>query len=87
MGGAKKQILGRELDYDIVGNSGAIMDAVTKLIQVNSDDDTNVKELGGGKQLIVQIPTIRTQIGADYVSGSTVTGAAVVQTIIGHVQH
>jgi len=82
MGGSKKQILGRELDYDIVGNSGAILDAVKKLIQVSDDDDTAVTELGGGKQLLVQIPSVRTMIGADFVSASTVTGAAVVQTII-----
>jgi len=82
MGGKKKQILGRGLDYDIVDNAGAIQDAVAKLVMVDEGDDTNVKELGGGKQMIVQVPGVRAQVGADYVSASTVTGAAVVQTII-----
>ncbi|MDW7731662.1 MAG: methyl-coenzyme M reductase subunit beta, partial [Methanolobus sp.] len=82
MGGKARKILGRELDYDIVGNAGAIQDAVAKLVSVREDDDTNVKELGGGKQMIVQVPSVRAQVGADYVSASTVTGAAVVQTII-----
>ena len=82
MGGAGRRILGRGLKYDIVANASAIQDSVAKLIRVNKDDDTNVKVLAGGKQLLVQVPSLRTAIGADYVSGSTVTAAAVVQTII-----
>lgn len=82
MGGAGRRILGRGLKYDIIANASAIQDSVAKLIQVNKDDDTNVKVLAGGKQLLVQVPSIRTAIGADYVSASTVGAAAVVQTII-----
>ena len=82
MGGAGRRILGRGLKYDIVANASAIQDSVAKLIQVNKDDDTNVKVLAGGKQLLVQVPSLRTAIGADYVSASTVGAAAVVQTII-----
>lgn len=82
MGGAGRRILGRGLKYDIVANASAIQDSVAKLIRVNADDDTNVKVLAGGKQLLVQVPSLRTAIGADYVSASTVGAAAVVQTII-----
>lgn len=82
MGGAGRRILGRGLKYDIVANASAIQDSVAKLIRVNKDDDTNVKVLAGGKQLLVQVPSLRTAIGADYVSASTVGAAAVVQTII-----
>jgi methyl-coenzyme M reductase beta subunit len=82
MGGAGRRILGRELKFDIVANANAIQDSVEKLIRVNKDDDTNVKVLAGGKQLLVQVPSVRTAIGADYVSASTVGAAAVVQTII-----
>ncbi len=82
MGGKGRKILGRELNYDIIDNAGAIQDAVADLVSVSEGDDTNVKELGGGKQMIVQVPSVRAQVGADYVSASTVTGAAVVQTII-----
>jgi len=82
MGGAGRRILGRGLKYGIIANASAIQDSVAKLIQVNKDDDTNVKVLAGGKQLLVQVPSIRTAIGADYVSASTVGAAAVVQTII-----
>ncbi len=82
MGGKGRQILGRGLKYDIVANASAIQDSIEKLIRVNQDDDTNVKALAGGKQLLVQVPSLRTAIGADYVSASTVSAAAVVQTII-----
>lgn len=82
MGGAGRRILGRGLKYDIVANASAIQDSVEKLIRVNKDDDTNVQVLAGGKQLRVQVPSMRTAIGADYISASTVGAAAVVQTII-----
>ena len=82
MGGAGRRILGRGLKYDIVANASAIEESVAKLIRVKADDDTNVKVLAGGKQLLVQVPSARTAIGADYVSASTVGAAAVVQTII-----
>ena len=82
MGGLGRKILGRELKYDIVANAGAIQDAIAKLVKAKDGDDTHVKSLAGGKQLIVQVPSVRALVGADYVSASTVTGAAVVQTII-----
>lgn len=82
MGGLGRKILGRELKYDIVANAGAIQDAVAKFVSAKDGDDTHVKSLAGGKQLIVQVPSVRALVGADYVSASTVTGAAVVQAII-----
>jgi methyl-coenzyme M reductase beta subunit len=81
-GGKGRQILGRGLEYDIVGNADAIAESVANFIKVSDDDDTNVKVIGGGKQLLVQVPSARTDAGADFVSGSTVSGAAVVETII-----
>ena len=81
-GGKGRHIMGRGLEYDIVANAGAIADSVANLVKVDDDDDTNIKVLGGGKQLLVQVPTARTNAGADFVSASTVGGAAIVQTII-----
>lgn len=82
MGGKGRQILGRELDYDIVGNASAIESAVAGFAKVNDGDDTNVKLLSGGKQLLVQVPVARAAAGADYVSASTVGAAAVTQAIL-----
>ncbi|AFV23041.1 MAG: coenzyme-B sulfoethylthiotransferase subunit beta [Methanolobus sp.] len=82
MGGLGRKILGRELKYDVVANASAIQDAVKGFVMAKEGDDTNVKVLAGGKQLLVQVPSVRALVGADYVSASTVTGAAVVQAII-----
>jgi methyl-coenzyme M reductase beta subunit len=82
MGGKGRQILGRGLNYDIVGNVDAIADDVKKLVQVDEGDDTNVRVLKGGKSLLIQVPTSRMVAGADYMSASTVGAAAVTQAII-----
>lgn len=82
MGGLGRKILGRELKYDVVANASAIQDSVAGFVRAKEGDDTNVKVLAGGKQLLVQVPSVRALVGADYVSASTVTGAAVVQAII-----
>ena len=82
MGGKGRQILGRELNYDIVGNASAIESAVAGFAKVDDGDDTNVKLLSGGKQLLVQVPVARAAAGADYVSASTVGAAAVTQAIL-----
>lgn len=82
MGGKGRQILGRGLNYDIVGNVDAIAENVKKLIQVDEGDDANVKILKGGKSLLVQVPESRMIAGADYMSATTVGAAAVTQTIL-----
>lgn len=82
MGGKARHILGREMNYDIVGNADNLRNKIESLIRVDEGDDTNVEVIGGGKQLLVQIPSKRTTIGADYVSATTVGAAATVQAII-----
>jgi methyl-coenzyme M reductase beta subunit len=82
MGGAAKQILGRKLEYNLVENSGALMDSIKKLVQVDEGDDTVVKSLAGGKQLLIQIPTARLNAGAESTVSMTVSAAAVTQAIL-----
>ena len=82
MGGKGRQILGRGLNYDIVGNVDAIAANVKDLIKVNDGDDANVRVLKGGKSLLIQVPQSRILAGADYMSATTVGAAAVTQTII-----
>jgi methyl-coenzyme M reductase beta subunit len=53
--GGRRQIKGRELNYDVVANAGVLADKIKSLLQVAPGDDTNVQVLGGGKQLMVQI--------------------------------
>ncbi|WP_129596976.1 coenzyme-B sulfoethylthiotransferase subunit beta [Methanohalophilus profundi] len=82
MGGKGRHMPGREMELDIVENAGAIADSVKEFVQVDGDDDTNIEILGGGKQLLVQLPTARLTAGADYSSSLTVSAAATVQTIV-----
>ena len=82
MGGKGRQILGRGLNYDILGNAEAIAENVQKLVQVDEGDDTKVSLLPGGKQLLVQNPLSRIIAGADYAAAQTVSAAAVTQAIL-----
>jgi methyl-coenzyme M reductase beta subunit len=82
VGGKGRQILGREIKADLVGNADALADKVKKLIMVKEGDDTVVKPLGGGKQLMVQVPTARLEAGATHVAGTTATSSALVEAII-----
>jgi methyl-coenzyme M reductase beta subunit len=75
-------IMGRELNLDLVGNAGAIADKMADLIRVRDGDDTVVKPLGGGKQLMSQVPTARLEAGATYVAGTTATSSALQEAII-----
>jgi methyl-coenzyme M reductase beta subunit len=82
MGGKGRQILGRGLNYDLVGNVDALAAKVKELVQVDEGDDTNVKILKGGKSLLVQAPEARMVSGADYMSATTVGSAATTQAIL-----
>ncbi|MEA2045848.1 MAG: coenzyme-B sulfoethylthiotransferase subunit beta [Euryarchaeota archaeon] len=82
VGGAGRQIKGRELDYDVVANADAIAGKIKDLIQVDEGDDTNVEVMGGGKQLLVQIPTARVDVAAEFVVGMTATAAAAAEALV-----
>jgi methyl-coenzyme M reductase beta subunit len=82
--GGRRQIKGRELNYDVVANAGALADKIKTLLQVTPGDDTNVKVLGGGKQLLVQIPTMRVNAASEFVVGLTGAAAATTEALIQH---
>ncbi len=82
LGGKGRKILGREMKLDIVKNAAKIQSAVADLVKVDSGDDTVVNSLNGGKQLIVQVPSARIDVAAEYVSSLTCSGSAVTQAII-----
>lgn len=82
VGGDKSKILGRELDLDIVGNADAIAEEMKKMIQVSDDDDTKVEPLSGGKRLLVQIPSVRIDVAAEYSVAPLSTATTLIQSII-----
>ncbi|NMC11158.1 MAG: methyl-coenzyme M reductase subunit beta, partial [Methanothrix sp.] len=82
VGGGRRQIKGRELNYDVVANANALAEKIKSLLQVNAGDDTNVQVLGGGKQLLVQIPTARVNAASEFVVGMTAAAAATVEALV-----
>ncbi|HML05085.1 MAG TPA: coenzyme-B sulfoethylthiotransferase subunit beta [Methanobacterium sp.] len=81
-GGKANFIPGRELKLSIVENVDVISEKIQKMIQVEEGDDFNVKLINDGKQMLVQMPTQRMNLAADYTVSTLVAGGAVVQAII-----
>ncbi|HJJ50849.1 MAG TPA: methyl-coenzyme M reductase subunit beta, partial [Methanocorpusculum sp.] len=50
--GKHQQILGRELNLDILGNIDAIEAKIKEYVSVESGDDTEIKRYNGGKLLL-----------------------------------
>ena len=73
---------GREIDLPIVENAEIIAEKVKKLVQIQEGDDTNVKLINKGNQMLVQLPSKRLRMSADYTVSTLVTGAAVIQAIV-----
>jgi len=82
VGGQGRQIKGRELKYDVVANADSLAADIKKLLQVEAGDDTAVKVLGGGKQLLVQVPTARVDAASEFVVGMTAAAAATTEALI-----
>jgi len=74
--GGKRKVKGRELKFDVIANANPLADKIKTLLQVTAGDDTVVKVLGGGKQLMVQIPTARLNAASEFVVGLTAAAAA-----------
>jgi methyl-coenzyme M reductase beta subunit len=82
VGGQGRQLKGRELKYDVTANADALAASIKGLLQVEEGDDTNVQVLGGGKQLLVQIPSARVDVASEFVVGMTTAAAATTEALV-----
>jgi len=82
VGGQGRQIKGRELNYDVTANADALGAKIKELLQVEDGDDTTVEVLGGGKQLLVQIPSARAEVASEFVVGMTAAAAATTEALV-----
>jgi methyl-coenzyme M reductase beta subunit len=82
VGGNQCIIRGRELDLKIVENAEAIADHIRNCLTVTKDDDTDVKVLRNGENLLVMVPTARLEAGVEYTTGCTSTAASLCHAII-----
>jgi methyl-coenzyme M reductase beta subunit len=77
----KGQIMGRELDLDIMGNKDAIIAKIKDMVDVDGGD-TIVHEFSGGKLLLVEVPKARIDAAATYDAAITSVAAATTYSII-----
>lgn len=82
MGGKGNFIPGREIDLDLLADADAIAASLKNLIKVEDEDDTEIRLINDGKQILVQLPEKRINVAGDYTVASMVAANALVQTII-----
>ena len=82
VGGKGRQVLGKSMELSIVKDADKIAKNVADLVRVNKGDDTAVKVVGGGKSLLVMVPTQRIDAGAEFVAGISSTATAVTETLL-----
>ena len=81
-GGKSNYIPGRELELPLIENVDVLTEKIEKMIRIDEEDDFNLKLINKGNQLLVQLPSQRMKMAADYTVSTMVTGSAVVQAII-----
>jgi len=79
---AKGHILGRELNLDIVKNKDAVIGRIKEMVQVETGDDTQIHEFGGGKLILVEVPKVRLEAASTYDAAITSVASAATQAII-----
>jgi len=79
---AKGQVLGRELNLDILGNKDAIIAKIKDMVQVTEGDDTNIREFSGGKLILVEAPKARLEAASTYDAAITAVASAATYAIV-----
>jgi methyl-coenzyme M reductase beta subunit len=82
VGGKGNQVLGRVVKTDCVKDCDSLAKAIKDMVQVADGDDTRITKVGGGKMLLVEMPSARLAAAATYDVSSTVAAAAATQAII-----
>ncbi len=82
MGGKNNQILGRAVKVDCVKDCDALSAKIKSMVQVADGDDTKITKVGGGKMLLVEVPSARLTAAATYDAASTAVAAATTYALI-----
>jgi methyl-coenzyme M reductase beta subunit len=82
MGGKSNQILGRSMSCSVVKDCDALSAKIKDMVQVEAGDDTKITKVGGGKMILVEIPTARIKASATYDCASTAVAAATTYALI-----
>ncbi len=82
MGGKSNQILNRSMNCSCVKDADAIAAKIKGMVQVTDGDDTKITKVGGGKMLLVEVPSARIKAAATYDATSTSVAAATTYALI-----
>jgi methyl-coenzyme M reductase beta subunit len=82
MGGKNQQILGRAIKCDCVKDCDALSAKIKEMVSVTDGDDTKITKVGGGKMLLVEVPSSRLAAAATYDAASTAVAAATTYALI-----
>ncbi len=59
MGGKSNQILGHSMSCSCVKDCDALAAKIKGMVQVTEGDDTKITKVGGGKMLLIEVPSAR----------------------------
>src|SRR5512137_1364781 len=82
MGGKSNQILGRSMSCSCVKDCDALSAKIKEMVQVTEGDDTKITKVGGGKMILVEVPTARLEAAATYDAASTAVAAATTYALV-----
>jgi len=82
VGGKGNQILGRTMKMDAVKDCDAISAKIKDMVQVTDGDNTKITKVGGGKMLLVEVPSARLAAAATYDAASTAVAAATTYALV-----
>jgi len=82
VGGKANQVLGRNVAVNCVKDVDAIVAQIKDMIQVTEGDDTKITKVGGGKLLLIEVPTARINAAATYDAASTSVAAATTYALV-----
>jgi methyl-coenzyme M reductase beta subunit len=80
--GKDNQILGRSIKCDVVKDVDALSAKIMEMVQVTEGDNTKIHKIGGGKMLLVEVPSSRLDAAATYDAASTAVAAATTYALI-----
>jgi len=82
MGGKGNQILSRSMKVDCVKDADSLAAKIKEMVSVTDGDNTKVTKVGGGKLLLVEVPSARIEAAATYDAALTAVAAATTQAAI-----
>jgi methyl-coenzyme M reductase beta subunit len=81
-GGKSNQILGRGMNCSVVKDCDALSAKIKDMVQVTDGDNTKITKVGGGKMILVEVPTSRLDAAATYDAASTAVAAATTYALV-----